>query len=134
MRGKIGCLVIGIVAALGLWPDARAFPEERFGPWLYYAPYYFPRHGACEGFRFGPESFVPQYETPPPLTPGPPLTQGRSGAGGVSGARQSASVAPTGRAETPGPYNGGSLDPRPRMSPMLTPEDPPALPHAHGAR
>jgi hypothetical protein len=43
--------------------------EERFGPWVYYAPYYFPPGGACEGVCLSPASFLPTYESPNPPEP-----------------------------------------------------------------
>ncbi|MBI5251151.1 MAG: hypothetical protein HY912_16810 [Desulfomonile tiedjei] len=41
---------------------------ERFGPWKYYAPYYFPPEG-CMGHCWSPLDFLPTYETPPPPRP-----------------------------------------------------------------
>jgi hypothetical protein len=140
MNGKIVRLVIGIFAAtLGICSDARAVPEERFGPWLYYAPYYFPRHGVCKGFCVGPESFGPRYEDPNPLSPGPPLSPPDSATGAGRGAVKSAS-GDTGRfggARSSGSSSKGSresLDPRPRMSPSITPQTRPPLPPAHRIR
>lgn len=42
-----------------------------FGPWKYFAPYYFPISGQCAGICFTPADFVPKYESPNPPAPGP---------------------------------------------------------------
>jgi hypothetical protein len=53
-----------------------AHAELRFGPWVYFAPYYFPPEGSCNGCPVGPQDFLPKYESPaPPMPsydPGPP--------------------------------------------------------------
>lgn len=46
-----------------------ATAEERFGPWVYYAPYYFPPEGACNGHCLSANSFLPTYESPNPPEP-----------------------------------------------------------------
>lgn len=52
-----------MTAALG---DSHA--QSRFGPFLHYAPYYFPKDG-CKGFCFSAEDYRPMYEDPNPLPP-----------------------------------------------------------------
>ena len=42
--------------------------QDRFGPFLHYAPYYFPKDG-CKGFCFSAEDYRPTYEDPNPLPP-----------------------------------------------------------------
>ncbi len=49
--------------------QAEAYTGYRFGPFLYYAPYYFPPNGSCMGQCFTPDDFKPQYEDPNPLPP-----------------------------------------------------------------
>jgi hypothetical protein len=61
-------LVIPFIFAGSAHPDFG----PRFGPWVYYAPYYFPRDGCCNGFHLGPEDFRPKYEDPNPLSPWSP--------------------------------------------------------------
>jgi hypothetical protein len=64
---------IGVFAVLALsfvCPfQALSDTEERFGPWLYYAPYYFPPDGCCLGHCFSPDEFRPVYESPNPPQP-----------------------------------------------------------------
>ena len=49
--------------------QALSDTEERFGPWLYYAPYYFPPDRCCLGHCFSPDEFRPTYESPNPPQP-----------------------------------------------------------------
>jgi len=49
--------------------QALSHTEERFGPWLYYAPYYFPPDRCCLGYCFSPDDFRPTYESPNPSQP-----------------------------------------------------------------
>jgi hypothetical protein len=58
--------VIALVVAL----QAPAFAmEERFGPWVYYAPYYFPPDNMCMGCFLSPLDWLPRYESPNPCRP-----------------------------------------------------------------
>ncbi len=43
--------------------------ELRFGPWVHFAPYYFPPASSGLGICFSPEDFAPKYESPNPLKP-----------------------------------------------------------------
>jgi hypothetical protein len=56
-----------IVSAIALQTSSHA--ETRFGPWVYFAPYYFPPDGCCLGYCFGPDDFRPRYESPNPPIP-----------------------------------------------------------------
>ena len=59
--------VFTIISAIALQTSSHA--EPRFGPWLYYAPYYFPPDGCCLGYCFGPDDFRPRYRvTQPPYS------------------------------------------------------------------
>jgi hypothetical protein len=60
-------LLLLVAASLTLGAAAHSYDGARFGPWLYYAPYYFPRSGCCKGFCFGPADFRPTYEDPLPV-------------------------------------------------------------------
>jgi hypothetical protein len=64
---------IGVFAVLALsfvCPfQALSDTEERFGPWLYYAPYYFPPDRCCLGYCFSADEFRPVYESPNPPQP-----------------------------------------------------------------
>jgi hypothetical protein len=59
--------VFVIVSAIALATSSHA--ETRFGPWAYFAPYYFPPDGCCLGYCFGPDDFRPRYESPNPPIP-----------------------------------------------------------------
>ncbi len=59
--------VIAIISALAAQTSSHS--EERFGPWVYFAPYYFPPDGCCLGQCFGPDDFLPRYESPNPPIP-----------------------------------------------------------------
>jgi hypothetical protein len=56
-----------IALVIGLHVSASA--EERFGPWAYYAPYYFPLDSSCLGHLLSPADYVPRYESPLPPKP-----------------------------------------------------------------
>ncbi len=66
--------VVPLIAALAIITVSvsaiagGAQTNERFGPWKYYAPYYFPKNG-CYGICFSPDDFKPVYEDPNPLAP-----------------------------------------------------------------
>jgi hypothetical protein len=64
---------VGIFVLLALtftFPfQALSNSEERFGPWRYYAPYYFPPDRCCLGYCFSPDDFRPTYESPNPPQP-----------------------------------------------------------------
>lgn len=66
--------VVPLIAALAILTMSvsaiagGAQTNERFGPWKYYAPYYFPKNG-CYGICFSPDDFKPVYEDPNPLAP-----------------------------------------------------------------
>jgi len=59
--------VFTILSAMTLQTSSHADP--RFGPWVYFAPYYFPPDGCCLGQCFGPADFLPRYEAPNPPIP-----------------------------------------------------------------
>jgi hypothetical protein len=67
-------LLAGLIAVM-LLPGAAPASELRFGPWAYYAPYYFPPPDALQCL-LGPDAFNPKYESPAPPAPssdpGPP--------------------------------------------------------------
>lgn len=68
-KARAALLVLTVVLlATGV---AYAQTGERFGPWLYYAPYYFPQGGLCKGYCLSPDDFVPRYEDPNPEAPAP---------------------------------------------------------------
>jgi len=56
-------------AAITLAACAVSHAELRFGPWAYWAPYYFPPPAQLISMGLLPESFLPRYETPNPLPP-----------------------------------------------------------------
>jgi hypothetical protein len=90
MKCNKTALLIFLIAAILIGAlQAHAYTGSRFGPWLYFAPYYFPVSGCCKGFCFSPGDFRPTYESPNPLPPGvpvvpsgppPPITKCKTGA------------------------------------------------------
>jgi hypothetical protein len=46
-----------------------SYAEERFGPWVYYAPYYYPPDNLCLACVSSPLDFLPRYESPNPPIP-----------------------------------------------------------------
>ena len=61
----ISLAIIAFLAGL----QAAACAEERFGPWVYYSPYYFPPENGCLGYLLSPEDYLPRYESPNPPKP-----------------------------------------------------------------
>ena len=69
MRYTKAALVLIVAASFVLLLQVPAPAEERFGPWVYYAPYYFPPDGTCNGLCLSPSAFLPTYESPNPPEP-----------------------------------------------------------------
>jgi hypothetical protein len=69
MRTRKTLLLCVLVVLSTIALAASSHAEERFGPWLYFAPYYFPPDGCCLGYCFGPNDFRPRYESPNPPIP-----------------------------------------------------------------
>jgi hypothetical protein len=67
IRKTLLVCVLVILSAVAIAASSNA--EQRFGPWLYWAPYYFPPDGCCLGYCFGPDDFRPRYESPNPPIP-----------------------------------------------------------------
>ncbi len=68
---RIALMLVFAVVPLMAVSHASADTGFRFGPWLYFAPYYFPSSGSCMGICFTPAHFIPRYESPNPPAPGP---------------------------------------------------------------
>jgi hypothetical protein len=99
-----------IVLIIGIHASAGA--DERFGPWVYYAPYYFPPDSSCFGHLLSPADYVPRYESPLPPKPSyggdccnpsmpllpPPPKMARHAPRGVHGAAPKAVLSPHARA------------------------------------
>lgn len=62
-------LVVLFGLALITTMAAAAHAELRFGPWVHFAPYYFPPATSGLGLCFSPEDFAPKYESPNPPKP-----------------------------------------------------------------
>ncbi len=62
-------IIAVLLAALLFALPITSHSEERFGPWVYFAPYYFPPDKCCLGHCFGPDDFIPRYESPNPPMP-----------------------------------------------------------------
>lgn len=61
----ISLAMIAILVGL----QAGASAEERFGPWVYYSPYYFSPDNSCLGCFLSPADWLPKYESPNPPKP-----------------------------------------------------------------
>lgn len=69
MRIVKPALITLAAVALIIVLHASACAGERFGPWVYYAPYYFPPDSSCLGHLLSPADYVPRYESPLPPKP-----------------------------------------------------------------
>lgn len=58
-----------VAAALFVALPSLSCAEERFGPWVYYAPYYYPPFMKFAGRPMCPQDFAPKYESPNPPQP-----------------------------------------------------------------
>jgi hypothetical protein len=58
-----------VAAVLCMAFPSLSVAEERFGPWLYYAPYYYPPNMVFAGRPLVPQDFAPKYESPNPPQP-----------------------------------------------------------------
>jgi hypothetical protein len=67
IRKTLLLCVLAILSTIAIAASSQA--EQRFGPWAYFAPYYFPPDGCCLGYCFGPDDFRPRYESPNPPIP-----------------------------------------------------------------
>jgi hypothetical protein len=70
MRSSRLALILILVAAFALAAPAGSQAELRFGPWVYWAPYYYPSPEKLRALGFKPEAFAPRYQSPNPLPPG----------------------------------------------------------------
>jgi hypothetical protein len=74
MRHKIILVaLLALMALVGVAAHVQADTGYVFGPWKYFAPYYFPRSGCCLGYVLSPHDYLPKYEDPNPPAPGVPL-------------------------------------------------------------
>ena len=79
MNTHKAALVLVLIAVIVAAVPAATHAEQRFGPWVYYAPYYFPPGLACIGHCFTTLDLLPRYESPNPAPPSsavPPCTAG----------------------------------------------------------
>jgi hypothetical protein len=118
----IGLPLLITIALLVVTATAYPYTGTRFGPWLYFAPYYFPPDGCCKGYCFSPNEFAPRYEDPPPLAPalfvpgGPPPVLKKQSAGSLGPplqARTTGSREKDPNRSTGQNYRRPYLDPRP---------------------
>lgn len=67
------CIALTLILATASLAAANETVDTGFvfGPWKYFAPYYFPVSGQCMGICFTPADFIPTYESPNPPAPGP---------------------------------------------------------------
>jgi hypothetical protein len=69
MKHSRAVFAVLVAATLLCVVHSPSFAEERFGPWVYYAPYYFPQNLASLGHGLLPMNFAPRYESPNPAQP-----------------------------------------------------------------
>lgn len=60
-------LIIAVVCAFAIQATAQA--ELRFGPWVYWAPYYYPSPEKLRQLGFTSKDFAPRYQSPNPIAP-----------------------------------------------------------------
>lgn len=70
MRSSRFAIILILAATLALVAAAGSQAELRFGPWVYWAPYYYPSPEKLQALGFKPEDFAPRYQSPNPLSPG----------------------------------------------------------------
>jgi len=74
-------LVVVLAVSIGTATATLSQAEYRFGPWVYWAPYYYPPEEMMQCLGFKPEDFAPRYQAPnpmaPPDCPPPPPLLGR---------------------------------------------------------
>ncbi|MFC1835167.1 hypothetical protein ACFL2Q_10580 [Thermodesulfobacteriota bacterium] len=64
-------IVLTLLLTLISLAHAQEYTGAKFGPWFFYAPYYFPADGSCMGCYLNPSDYLPIYEDPNPMSPGP---------------------------------------------------------------
>jgi len=113
-----------------------AWADLRFGPWVYYAPYYLAPIPNCPGLCFTDQDFIPKYQSPNPLPPPrdgycpPPKRSSRVKSAAVRGPRSSvSSPVRTVPVESP-PLRPNRLSPN---APRIVPTTPPRLQGQPGA-
>ena len=77
MKHHPAAWILIVAAALFMALPSLSSAEERFGPWVYYAPYYYPPNMKFAGRPLLPQDFAPKYESPNPPQPSnavPPRT------------------------------------------------------------
>jgi hypothetical protein len=120
---KIALLSL-FAATLVLAAHLPATAEMRFGPWVYFAPYYFPPDRSCLGYCLTDQDFLPKYQSPNPLPPPkdgfcpPPRRSGRARAAVASSPRGSVSI----------PVRTAPVEPRSRQLNRPSPDAPRIVP------
>jgi len=66
---KLALTSFAIIAFVMALQASACAAEERFGPWVYYSPYYFPPDNCCLGRFLTPADYAPRYESPTPPKP-----------------------------------------------------------------
>ncbi len=70
MRSSRLALIFILAAAFAIAAPAGSQAELRFGPWVYWAPYYYPSPEKLRALGFKSEDFAPRYQSPNPVPPG----------------------------------------------------------------
>lgn len=61
--------ILFIALAFVVAAQASSHAELRFGPWVYWAPYYYPSAEKLRELGFHAKDFAPRYQSPNPLAP-----------------------------------------------------------------
>jgi len=96
-----------------------SYAEERFGPWVYYAPYYYPPDNLCLACVSSPLDFLPRYESPnPPIPSHDPGPQCAPAPIQKVGSKGSAGFMPSGPAPMYAPRRGRVNQPQRSLAPV----------------
>ncbi|MBM4329282.1 MAG: hypothetical protein FJ118_19220 [Deltaproteobacteria bacterium] len=127
--------LIALIALVGVAANVQADTGSVFGPWKYFAPYYFPQSGCCLGYVLSPHDYLPKYEDPNPPVPGlplppacpPPMPAIKKG-GPMAAHAQPAPPKPVSSEPRqiirPGPRAAGPMDRQAGTSPRMIPTSP----------
>jgi hypothetical protein len=69
MRSCRFITILIIAAAFVVAAQASSQAELRFGPWVYWAPYYYPSPEKLRMLGFHAKDFAPRYQSPNPIAP-----------------------------------------------------------------
>jgi hypothetical protein len=104
MKNRTAVIFAILTITFVIASQVPSYAEERFGPWVYYAPYYYPPDNLCLACVSSPLDFLPRYESPnPPIpshdpgpqcAPGPIQKVGPRGSAGIMSPESAPMYAP----------------------------------------